>query len=106
MADVRKKGDEIRQQFPEEAFHMPPPRSWSDLHKYFDAVDLFEQGRDFCLQVLYDLNIIGHAQKATIFKWSEELATWDLANEQKLLNLPRNQDPLGILLGEDFGKHY
>lgn len=58
--DIQRKCAELRTRFPEVAIHVEGIESWTSLYHFFDAVDLWSEGPDFCYFVIHRLGGKSH----------------------------------------------
>ena len=99
--DIDEKVQQLRDQFPDHARYVQPVRNWLDLHHYFDAVDLYLDGPDFCYQVLSRLAVQKiedeYRVNADIDRYA---ANWVESNKHEVASLNPAQDVLSLFVGE------
>jgi hypothetical protein len=99
--DIDEKVQQLRDQFPDHARYVQPVRNWSDLHQYFDAVDLYVDGPDFYYQVLSRLAVQNIEDEYRVNAEIDGYATnWVESNKYQVASLNPAQDVLSLFVGE------
>jgi hypothetical protein len=55
LNDVYEKANGLWDKYYDEIYELKQPTSWFDLHQFFDAVDLYTDGPDFCYMLIVHL---------------------------------------------------
>lgn len=95
------------ERFPDLMAHVRTPEAWSDLYHYFDAVDLWTHGPDFCFYLLNTISNCNQRRDIEIFEECEQeiknwAAEWASLNSNLLLSIPPNRSLLQFLTQEEY----
>ena len=106
-ADIRRKATSLRMEFPEIVRKIDkPPASWYELHNYFDAVDLWNEGAAFLFYVMNHIAneniLLNHdleqTKLAEIRSWAK---LWVEGNIKRILSIPPTQDLISAFDGSE-----
>jgi hypothetical protein len=102
--DVEVKAHMLRGQFPGHICAVKAPTEWTDLYKYFDAYDIYLEGAEFCIQILYQIDAENQRLEPLINAEIDQYAAdWVAWNENMVANIPLHYDILNFLSQEETG---
>jgi hypothetical protein len=86
-ADVQKRCQQLREEFPAIVRAIKRPKGWSDLYAYFDAYDLYTETPLFCFHVITHIaqENEGYAQ-AFVQEIKSYAREWITSNSELVLN--------------------